>query len=149
MKIRKGKKQDLKEYLKHQLEAFPTESRARHKKYFAQKIERDEILIAELDGNYIGHLTFSKSISPPFVNSLYVEEFVIVKGSRGKGYGEKILDRIVNETKRLRLERVMLDTWNNPKNKAIRFYRKYGFKKVGTIKTKYGNEMFLELVLKR
>ncbi|MBW2996857.1 GNAT family N-acetyltransferase [Candidatus Woesearchaeota archaeon] len=148
MKIRKGKKQDFRDYLKHQLEAFPNERRERHKRYFAQKIERDGIFIAELDGKYIGHLTFSQFISPPFVNSLYLEEFVIAKSSRGKGYGKKMLDRIITKAKQLRLERVILNTWNNPKNKAIRLYRKYGFKKVGTIKNKYGNNLFLELELK-
>ncbi len=145
VKIRKGKTSDLRNYLKFQLEAFPTESKERHKRYFKQKIERNEIFVLELDGKYIGHLTYSKFISPPFVNSLYAEELVVGKEYRSCGYGTFLLDRLVKEAKRLKFERILLDTWNNKKNKSIKFYTKHGFKRVGQIKTKYGNEAFYEL----
>jgi len=148
-KIRKASIKDIRNYLKYQLEAFPTENKKRHKKYFKQKIERNEIFILELGGKYIGHLTYSKYISPPFVNSLYAEELVIGKKYRNFGYGGLLLSRLIKEAKRLKIERVLLDTWNNKKNKAIRFYLKRGFKRVGEIKTKYGNESFYELYVNK
>jgi ribosomal protein S18 acetylase RimI-like enzyme len=149
IKIRKGRKQDIKNYLRFQLEAFPTESRERHKKYFKQKIERNEIFVLELDSRYMGHLTYSKFISPPFTNSLYAEELVIGKSYRSRGYGTLMVEKLVNEAKKLKIDRILLDTWNNPKNKAIKFYLKHGFKKVGEIKTKYGSEAFYELYINK
>jgi ribosomal protein S18 acetylase RimI-like enzyme len=145
VKIRKASLKDLRNYLKYQLEAFPTENRERHKKYFKQKIKRDEIFVLELNEKYLGHLTYSKFISPPFVNSLYAEELIIGKVHRNKGYGTLLLDKLVKEARKLKIERILLDTWNNNKNKAIKFYLRHGFKRVGEIKTRYGNEAFYEL----
>lgn len=39
IKIRRGNKDDKKDYLKSQLEAFPNEDKGRHSKYFNQKID--------------------------------------------------------------------------------------------------------------
>lgn len=58
------------------------------------------------------------------------------------------MERLINEAKRLKIDRILLDTWNNKKNKAIAFYLRHGFKKVGEIKTKSGNEAFYELYVK-
>jgi len=148
LKIRRGKKTDLKNYLKCQLEAFPMESRARHIKYFKQKVQKKEIFVMMLDERYIGHHTFSHFISPPFTNSLYPEELAVRKEFRNKGFGTRLLEALVKEAKRRKIDRIVLDTENNPKNKAIRFYKRHGFKKVGTLKTKYGNEAFYELYVK-
>lgn len=149
LNIRRGVIKDLKNYLKYQLETFPLENLERHKKYFKQKIERNEIFVLELDGKYIGHLTYSKFISPPFVNSVYAEELVVGKLFRNKGYGTLLLNRLVKEVKLLKFERVMLDSWNNKRNKAINFYLRYGFKRIGEIKTKHCDEAFYELKVKK
>lgn len=148
MKIRRGNKKDARNYLRTQLEAFPMEDVERHKKYFKQKIERKEIFVLESNNKYIGHLTYSKFISPPFTNSLFIEEFAIQKEFRKKGYGTLMLSRLVKETERINFDRILLDTWNDPKNKGIRFYKRHGFKQVGRIKTNSGNELFLELLIK-
>lgn len=66
VKLRRGRKEDKKNYLKFQLDAFPNEDGKRHNNYFDQKIKRKEIFVAELDGKYIGHLTYSVFVSPPF-----------------------------------------------------------------------------------
>lgn len=148
VKIRKGKKNDIGNYLKLQLASFPEEDKERHKKYFKQKIERKEILILESNNQYIGHLTYSKFISPPFTNSLFIEEFAIHKEFRNKGYGTMLLSRLVEEAGKLGFNRILLDTWNSPKNEAIAFYRKHGFKEVGKIKTKTCDELFFELFVR-
>jgi GNAT superfamily N-acetyltransferase len=147
VKIRRGNKKDARNYLRIQLEAFPMEDAERHKKYFKQKIERKEIFVLESDGKYIGHLTYSKFISPPFTNSVYIEEFVIQKEFMKKGYGKLMLSWLVKEAERINFDRILLDTWNDPKNKGIKFYKKHGFKQVGKIKTKTGNELIFELLI--
>lgn len=148
VKIRRGDKKDIRNYLRIQLEAFPMEDAERHKKYFKQKIERKEVFVIESDRKYIGHLTYSRFISPPFTNSLYIEEFAIQKEFRKKGYGTLMLSRLVKEAESIDFDRVLLDTCNDPGNKGIKFYEKHGFKQVGRIKTKTGNELIFELLIK-
>ena len=148
MKIRPAKLKDLKEYLSILLEAFPKQKRKAHEILFKERVNKKEGIILEEKDEIIGFATFSNYISPPFKHSLYVEEFVIKKSFINKRYGSFLLKNLIQEAKRLKKKRIMLDTTNKRKNKAIKFYTKNSFKKVGKIKTTFGNKIFMEREIK-
>jgi ribosomal protein S18 acetylase RimI-like enzyme len=146
-KIRRGTKFDIDNYLKFQLEAFPDESIERHRKYFLQKIDRDEILIFELDSIYIGHLSFSKLISCPFPNTIYAEEFVIGEKYRNKKFGKKLMVYLIKEARKNDFNEILLNTSALESNKAISFYQKHGFKKIGVLNYNNKQKIFFQLLI--
>ncbi len=126
-----------------QLETFPEEDRNRHKKYFDERVLNKEIFVLENSRKYIGHLTFRKSISPPFPNSIHIDEFAINPEYRGNNYGTEMINRVIKEARKFKFSKIFLETWNNPKNKALKFYDKFGFKKIGFFYGKDGEAILL------
>jgi ribosomal protein S18 acetylase RimI-like enzyme len=148
LKIRFGKIGDIDNYLKCQHEAFPHESPKRHRKYFLEKISKKEVLVAEYEGNYAGHVTYNKpGTSPPFYNSVYLEELAVFSKFRKRKFGTELVNEITRISRKLKAERIILDTQDEPDNKAVRFYEKHGFKRIGGI-TVYRNQAFYCLELK-
>jgi ribosomal protein S18 acetylase RimI-like enzyme len=136
MKIQPSKKQDKKEFLITQKEAFPNLDSKKQAKYFDLKIKNKEIfVIHEEDKNYAGHLCFGKHLlSPPFAKSVFVEEMAIKKKYQGKGFGSLLMKFLFNYCKKSNIIMVYVSTADSGDNKAIKFYEKLGFNIIGSLK---------------
>jgi ribosomal protein S18 acetylase RimI-like enzyme len=155
MKIRKATRKDKKQYMKTQKEAFPTIDSKRDSKFFDEKIKKKEIFILEVDKEYAGHICFGwHKYNPPFAGSIFIEEFAIKKKFRGRGLGIKLMEQIVKFCKKKKIAEIILGTGDFRGNKAIKFYEKQGFKKVGWLKDLPGkseydyNEYFYAIKVK-
>jgi len=132
VKIRFGKKSDIKDYLKTQKEAFPKTNINREKKFFTEKIKNKEVFIILDNKKYAGHICFGiHKFNPPFAGSIFIEEFAIQKNFRGKSLGTILIKKLLNYCKINRIKEIILGTGDYKKNKAIKWYKKMGFKKVG------------------
>ncbi len=132
MKIRPAKKSDINAFVKTQAEAFPHLNSQKQKRYFLLKLKNKEIIVIEDKGNYVGHLCYKiNTLEPPFQNSLFLEELAVKKDLRSKGYGTKLMKYIVDFAKKKKIKIIYLGTGDYKKNKAIKYYERQGFKKVG------------------
>ena len=153
MRIRFGKKIDKAEYLKTQKEAFPTINSKRDSKFFDEKIKKKEIFVLKTNGNYIGHICFGKHIfNPPFIGSVFIEELAVKQKFRGKGFGTLLIEKLVEFCKIKKILAVFLGTGDMKNNKAINYYKKQSFKKVGWLKdinpdSEYNHPQFFYAVL--
>ena len=133
--IRIGKLNDKKEYLKLQKEAFPKIDSKRDSKFFEEKIKKKEIFVLEEKNEYAGHICFGKSLyNPPFAGSVFIEEFAVKRKFRGRGFGKKLIEKLVGFCKKNKILAIHLGTNDMKNNKAIKYYEKQGFKKVGWLK---------------
>jgi len=154
MKIRLGKKSDLKDFLKTQKEAFPTTNPRYDKLLFNSKVKNKEIFVIGNKKHYIGHVCFGKyPFTPPFIGSIFIEEFAVKKDSRNKGHGNQLMKYLIKYCKKSKVDVIYLGTGDFLGNKVFNFYKRLNFKKVGKLKDinpnsdyKY-NEIFLGLVL--
>lgn len=155
MKIRKGKPSDKKEFLKVQKEAFPNLDSKKQLLYFIEKLKKKEVLVAEQEGEYAGHNCFGKYLlSPPFSRGIFLEELAVKKKFRGKGIGTKLVMELINYGKKNKINMLYLGTGDFKGNKAIIYYKKLGFKKIGYLndinpKSEYNyGEIFMAKVLR-
>ncbi len=91
--------------------------------------DSDVLLILELDNNVIGFCAYA------IMNNLwqegyisYIYAMVIDEKYRGKGYGSNLLQEAINKSREHGMKRVELDS-GFPREKAHRFYEKFGFEK--------------------
>ena len=64
------------------------------------------------------------SIIHNFKNVGHIEDIVVNRNSRGKGYGKIIIKYLINESKNLNCYKIIL----NCSNECKLFYKKLGFK---------------------
>jgi len=135
MRIRFGKATDKKEYLFTQKEAFPTIDLKRDSNFFDEKVKNKEIFVIEEKGKYVGHSCFKKYLyEAPFAVSVFGQELAIKKNFRGKGYGSALREKLVKYCKKKKIPIIYIGTGDYKDNKAIKFNKKHGFKKVGFLK---------------
>ena len=72
----------------------------------------------------------------------------VAKGYHGLGVGAALMERTICEAKALRYDGIWLCVWKN-NERAIAFYRKWGFEMVGTTQIFVGHIVFDDLVLER
>ena len=80
--------------------------------------------VAEADGLVQGFALYYIRYSTWKGQTLYLEDLLITEAIRGKGLGKLLLDRLIEEAREKKFNRVawqVLD-WNEP---AINFYKKY------------------------
>jgi GNAT superfamily N-acetyltransferase len=135
MRIRFGKKNDEKDFLKIQKEAFPHINLKEQRKYFFEKIKNKEIFVAEDKRGYLGHHCFGKNIyNPPFSGSLFGEELAVKEKFRGQGIGTLLMKKAIDYCKELNVKMFYLGTGDFKGNKAIKLYKRQGFVQVGKLK---------------
>ncbi|MBT3404615.1 GNAT family N-acetyltransferase [archaeon] len=155
MKIRKATKKDEKEFLKVQKKAFPNLNSKKQALYFEEKIKKKEIFVAEQKGEYAGHNCFGKYLlAPPFSRGVFLEELAVKKKFRGEGIGTNLINALIKFCKKNKINMFYLSTGDFKANKAIKYYKKLGFKIVGKMKDinpkseySYG-EIFMAKVIK-
>jgi diamine N-acetyltransferase len=130
------------------------------KKSFSPEIQLGELadpniifLIAELDGIPIGYAKLkmnSKDESVKGMNSVELERIYAVQDYLGKGIGKELMKASINEAKEKGCDSIWLGVWEK-NQRAIDFYRRWGFKEVGTHRFKLGddpqNDFVMELEL--
>jgi diamine N-acetyltransferase len=130
------------------------------KKSFSPEVQLSELadpntifLIAELDGVPIGYAKLkmnSKDESIKGTNTLELERIYALQEYLGKGIGKELMKASINEARERGFDRIWLGVWEK-NQRAIDFYRKWGFKGVGTHVFKLGddpqNDFLMELEL--
>ena len=86
-----------------------------------------KIFIFEMNDNIIGtgSLILESKISHDFKNVAHLEDIVVDKNFRGKGYGKYIINYLINYAKNNNCYKVILNTDEN----NLKFYKKCGLKK--------------------
>lgn len=86
--------------------------------------ENHRFYLVQEDGVFVGFTAIQ-----PHGDKLFLSKLYITKEFRGKGYGRRTLDFVLNEAKRENLKSVYL-TVNRGNIPSIAVYEKYGFKKI-------------------
>ena len=71
-----------------------------------------------------------------------IHKLYVVPGAQGRGYGRALVRRVESEARRAGQLRLRLDV--NYQNKAVDFYERLGFVKVGRHDTEIGNGYLME-----
>ena len=81
-------------------------------------------LVAEVDGKILGFALYYIRYSTWKGQAMYLEDILVTKEMRGKGIGKLLMDRLIEEAKEKKLNRIIWQVleWNEP---AINFYKKY------------------------
>ena len=106
-------------------------------------------LIAEVDGKTAGYTKLLMNASNEYVNSrnpMELSRIYLLQEYIGKGIGRELIRRCVDEAMQRGCDSLWLGVWENNQN-AIGFYRKLGFRAVGSHAFKFGNEMQIDLIL--
>ena len=137
VKIRKVRKEDLKQYL-----GLVRKSNIEYSNIIGEKIKTNDkqikksfdetlssnkklLLIAEKNKEIFGYLTASFIISD-YQRTGYIDYFFVSKKERRKGIGELLIKEFINYSKKRKIKKIRLSV--NLKNKlAIKFYKHLDF----------------------
>jgi diamine N-acetyltransferase len=108
-------------------------------------------LIAENEGRFAGYARLLEGRPGMVVNGQRPIELVRIYAERdyiGHGVGAALMQACLEEAARGGYDSIWLGVWeNNPR--AIRFYEKWGFNKIGTQTFKLGQENQTDFVMQR
>ncbi len=101
---------------------------------FFQSIVEDEhfyFYIIEDENNPIGYVFFEhkhykENVFRKAYQSMYIHQISISKAARNKGYGRKLMDKIISLANEKQISKIELDYWAN-NELAKSFYEKLGF----------------------
>ena len=79
-------------------------------------------------------------------NGFEIERIYLISEFQGKGFGKKLLTKILNMGKEMGYRKVWLGVWEN-NFRAIKFYKKYGFKKFGMYNFLLGKDLQTDYLL--
>ncbi|WP_456866220.1 GNAT family N-acetyltransferase [Galbibacter sp. BG1] len=134
--------ENMKDYLE---DGFSTE------KLMAELTDQNaEFYFAELDGKTIGYLKINVGQSQTEIkdnNALEIERIYVLKEYHGKKVGQILYDKAIELANKKNVEYVWLGVWEeNPR--AIRFYKKNGFKAFDKHVFKLGNDEQTDIMMK-
>jgi ribosomal protein S18 acetylase RimI-like enzyme len=136
--IRQAKKQDIPIINSLTKEMHKFLGRMVGKEFSDKELKDEEIKVSELKGvlvaedltkkKVVGYISFSQKTEENewYGKHLYLYEFGVTKEYRGKGIGEKLMNKVIQVCKKKNLN-IKVDTLIKNK-KTIEFYRKIGFK---------------------
>lgn len=93
-------------------------------------IKKDILVFIAKDKNKIIGYSFCDVSNKKRVR---LKGIVVHKSYQGKGIGEKLIKKVLNELKNLNCKKVVTRTWSS-NNKSISLFTKFGFEKYYTIK---------------
>jgi diamine N-acetyltransferase len=106
-------------------------------------------LVAEEDGKMAGYAKLNMNASNEHVNggkSLELSRIYLLQEFIGKGIGRELMQRCIDEARQRGCDSLWLGVWEHNRN-AIDFYRKLGFREVGSHAFKFGNETQTDLIM--
>lgn len=108
-------------------------------------------LIAEEDGQPVGYTRLREGNVPECVGGTYAIEIVriySIKEMIGKGVGKALMSACLDEARARGCDVIWLDVWEkNPR--AITFYQKWGFEKVGEQGFQLGDDLQTDWIMAR
>lgn len=96
-----------------------------------------DILVTILDNQIIGTVSLLKRNQ----DFLYICSMVVHPDFQRRGIGRLILDNICNIAEKKRIKLLVLESYE-PLDKAVKFYKKFGFKRTNKIRDYFGIEIF-------
>jgi diamine N-acetyltransferase len=107
--------------------------------------------LAEEDGQPVGFAKVRDSKTPPNLNgsrAIEIERIYAVKEKLGKGIGQKLMEKCLEHARRNNYEIVWLGVWEH-NDKAISFYKKWGFEKFGQHAFMLGHDEQTDFLMKK
>ena len=106
-------------------------------------------LIAEIEGHAVGYVKInlnSRDTSIKGLKTIEIERIYAAKEHIGKGVGKSLMEASIEEAKRRDCDSLWLGVWEKNR-RAIEFYKKWGFKEVGTHMFMLGNDPQKDFVM--
>lgn len=106
--------------------------------------------IAQIERSAVGYAKLRENAPAECLageNTIEIQRVYILEKMRGKGVGAALMKKCFDEARRKNYESVWLGVWEQ-NLAAQKFYRKYGFQKVGEITFPYGQTTGTNYVLK-
>ncbi|MEN3046222.1 MAG: ribosomal protein S18-alanine N-acetyltransferase [Candidatus Hydrothermales bacterium] len=128
--MRKAKLRDLPEILKIEREVFP-DPWSIYSFIYELKNPANYFTVLELDGMIIGYL-----IAGEYEKSYHLKNIAVRKNFQSMGYGKILLEDLIKKAKRELKSYIFLEV-RVTNERAIKFYEKFGFKKVRLIRGYY------------
>ncbi len=136
---------DSRDLAKYILESFSSEQT---EKELSNK--DSTFFIAEADGCVVGYAKLRANAPAECLqdeNAIEIQRIYILEKMKGKRVGNALMQKCFDEARRRNYETVWLGVWE--KNQAAqKFYRKYGFIKVGELDFPYGETVGTNHILK-
>jgi ribosomal protein S18 acetylase RimI-like enzyme len=134
---------DMREYI---ASAYGTESQAR------ELADPDMItVLAESGDSVLGYAQVRRKEAPACVNQeapAEIYRFYVDVSAHGKGVAQRLMDESLAAARELGAKHIWLGVWER-NARAIAFYRKSGFREVGTQYFQLGSDRQRDLVLER
>lgn len=116
------------------MEAYLAEAFA-PEKFLAELADRDSSFYGLLeDGTFAGYLKLNEAPAQTELHdraALEIERIYVAREFQGLGFGKRLMDQALAEARSRKKAYVWLGVWEN-NEKALRFYRSYGFYPAGT-----------------
>ena len=106
-------------------------------------------LVAELGGDAVGYVQLRNGPSPASVRAsrpVEIARFYARREWIGRGVGPALMERVRREARARGHNGIWLGVWER-NERAIAFYRKWGFVEVGSQPFKLGNDLQTDLVM--
>jgi diamine N-acetyltransferase len=137
-----GNEADLEEYVSENFNA----------EHLRQELNNPEIFYFLLEANneMAGYLKLQKNDQPDgyvLLNTMALHRLYIKESYRNKKLGGKLLDYAIQFAKQEGRSTIWLGVWNE-NNRAIRFYKNYGFEKFGNYQFVMGSIVSDDYLLK-
>jgi len=112
-------------------------------------VSENIFLIAELEELPIGYAQLilnSKEEAIPAIRPLEIRRIYATRELQGKGVGKELMQVAINEARQRGCDCIWLGVWEK-NQRAIEFYKKWGFREVGTHIFSVGDEPQNDLVM--
>lgn len=102
------------------------------KEYVFEQLDNEELKIIGyfLEDKLVGYLAYQ--IKQKVTKFLWIDEFVVSKNHRGKGYGSLLMEEIKKIAKKEKVKRIELNCFSFNEN-AVKLYKSLGYKEQRTI----------------
>lgn len=108
-------------------------------------------LIAEIEGQMVGYARLLEGPVPDFIQARYAVELVRIYADQawiGQGVGSVLMQACLEEAARKSCDVIWLGVWER-NERALAFYRRWGFRQVGTQPFQLGADLQTDIVMSR